>query len=63
MNQNALNRAVARATGESIACIARLGFSLVGTADYIEPASAVVRRSWKPRRRQQGRATTVRLAR
>jgi hypothetical protein len=63
MTQNALNHAVARATGESIACIARLGFSLVRPADHSEHARARMRRRRTPRRRRPGSAVAVRPAR
>jgi hypothetical protein len=52
MNQTALNRAVARATGESVDTIARLGFSLVAAPRYPGRAPASPCR-WRPARRRK----------
>lgn len=39
MNQADLNRAVARATGESVSTIKRLGFLLADSTDPLDPES------------------------
>lgn len=60
MTQTDLNRAVARATGETVSQIARLGFSLIVVPNGPDRAgSAQVRRRGTPGSRQISRTKTV----
>ena len=52
MKQSALDRAVARATGESIAVIRRMGFSVINPPNNHRP-------SWPGRNRKQSRRSKL----
>lgn len=59
MNQNDLNRAVARATGETVACVRRMGFCLKVVPTAASASRRGKRRS-RPGRGQRRPATASR---